>query len=217
MTLLKSKSCSFSYLIEADAIISETNLSATSLGSMSNDPIWDVHGASDTDNEATVAATWDDIETIDENLCPRLAILAFLVARRDCCRSRSAAMSSLESELLEFFLLDSVPLSKLPWLDIVLTLPVPYNFLLKNKSVISCCHLQYSCFYVQLVSCKQIKVKLMISCTSKITKDYFGSKTNTYGIQSIFTVHFDLNRNLIIWSVFNRNTELRVSRSETFH
>ena len=60
-------------------MISGIILSTKSLGSISTDPSG-VNVASVPDNDATVAAIWDDMDTIEENLCPKLAILAFLEA-----------------------------------------------------------------------------------------------------------------------------------------
>ena len=72
-------------------MISGIILSTKSLGSISTDPSG-VNVASVPDNDATVAAIWDDMDTIEENLCPKLAILAFLEALERvyiACRGKS--------------------------------------------------------------------------------------------------------------------------------
>ena len=81
---------------------------------------------------AMVAATWEERETIEENLCPRLARLDFRSEPDliDCCLSRIEAMSSFffDSFIKEFLL------SRLFWLT---TLPArPSSVYLKIQDVV---------------------------------------------------------------------------------
>ena len=89
-------------LSEAANIISGISLSTRSLGSTSMVGRGVVR-ISDTDIAAMVAATWDEMDTMEENLCPILARLGFRSDPdlTDCCLSSKEAMSSFD------FFLDS--------------------------------------------------------------------------------------------------------------